>query len=237
MPAIPKSTLFAYYWDDPEPFRAGLTPAGQTGLEILPGASVYHMNLSVSDDLSMVSGQVEVRYENRESIPLDEIQFRLFPNILGGEMQIASTLVNGKAVTPGYDLENSVLRVPLSPDLAPGQQAVVSLSFGTRVPKTTALNYGVLSNAGGVLAYAHGYPMIAVYNAEGWNTEIPPQYGDVTFNDASFYIVRIDAPNDLVLAAAGSEIKREEADGRQVVTFADGPARSGYGGARAGGFF
>jgi aminopeptidase N len=67
--------------------------------------------------------------------------------------------------------------------------------------------------------------MIAVYDDEGWNAEIPPDQGDPTYADASFFIVKVDAPGELALVGSGRETSREENGSRQVVTYAAGPAR------------
>ena len=52
--------------------------------------------------------------------------------------------------------------------------------------------------------------MIAVYNDEGWNAEIPPQSGDVTFADMSFFVVKVTAPEDVTLVVSGREVGRKE---------------------------
>jgi aminopeptidase N len=70
--------------------------------------------------------------------------------------------------------------------------------------------------------------MIAVYDDEGWNGEIPDTKGDVVYGDAGFYIVRVDAPGGLTLVTSGRELTRQETAGRQQVTFAAGPARDFY---------
>ena len=70
--------------------------------------------------------------------------------------------------------------------------------------------------------------MIVVYDDEGWNAEIPPQDGDVTYADASFYIVQVHAPKDLTLVTTGSKVSLDEDGQAQVVTVASGPARDFY---------
>ena len=62
-----------------------------------------------------------------------------------------------------------------------------------------------------VLALAHAYPVICVYDDEGWNAELPPQSGDIAYADAAFYLVRVHAPKGLTLVTSGSEIQRDEA--------------------------
>ena len=64
------------------------------------------------------------------------------------------------------------------------------MDFAVTVPQSVELNYGVLAYFEDVLTLAHAYPMIAVYDDEGWNAEIPPQSGDVTYADASFFLVK-----------------------------------------------
>ncbi|MFN2269846.1 MAG: M1 family aminopeptidase, partial [Anaerolineae bacterium] len=49
-----------------------------------------------------------------------------------------------------------------------------------------------------------------------------------TYLDASFYIVRVVTPPDLILVTSGVEVARQEWDGGQTVTFAAGPARTFY---------
>jgi aminopeptidase N len=90
------------------------------------------------------------------------------------------------------------------------------------------LNYGVLAFYENVLALGHAYPMIAVYDDEGWNAEIPSQNGDLTYGDAAFFIVKINAPKGLTLVTSGSEISRDEGEQDQTLVVASGPARDFY---------
>lgn len=225
---LPAPALFEAAWDDRGVFRSGLLAGEGAALDANPGASVYHLDLTVSDDLGTVSGSQEVRYTNTETVPLDEVRFRLFPNLLGGKLTVSGLTVNGRVAKPTYELESSVMVLPLPAPLQPGVQAVLGLQFQVDVPDSVDRNYGVLSRGGGVLAYAHGYPMIVVFDDSGWNAEIPAEWGDLTFGDASYYLVRVSAPVDLVIAASGSEISREVEAGRQEMVVAAGPARDFY---------
>jgi len=109
--------------------------------------------------------------------------------------------------------------------LAPGQTIVIKMDFDVTVPQEVERNYGVFAYYKGVLALAHAYPMICVYDDEGWNAEIPSPNGDLTYTDASFYIVRIRAPKDLTLVTSGQRISSESAGQVQSVVVASGPAR------------
>ena len=215
-------------WDDRTLFQSGLVKSAQPTLYELQGASVYHLEFNIAEDIYHVTGTEEVRYTNIETVALNEIQFRLFPNILGGEMQVTNLQVEGQSATPKYDLRDSLMIVPLSNALEPGQSVIFSMNFAVTVPQEVELNYGVLAYYDGVLTLAHAYPMICVYDDEGWNAEIPPQDGDVTYVDTSFYIVKVNAPKGLTLVTSGQRLSFDEAGQVQTTIVANGPARDFY---------
>jgi hypothetical protein len=227
-PTPPGPDPLATPWEDRSIFKAGLIASEQSVLDELLTASIYHIEFKIADNLFHLTGMEEVRYTNAETVPLNEVRFRLFPNILGGEMTISNLKVDGGTVRPKYELEDSLMTVPFSPALEPNQSLVIQMEFAVTVPQTLESNYGVLAYADDVLALAHAYPMIAVYDDEGWNAEIPPESGDVTYADASFYIVRVHAPKEVRLVTTGRDVSRDEADQDQVLTVASGPARDFY---------
>jgi len=224
----PADDPFATPWDAREIYEEGLVPSSRAVLAELPDASVYHLQFELESDMLHLNGSEEVRYTNAEDVPLEQVRFRLFPNLLGGEMHVPEVRVDGKPIVPNYSMNDSLLTVPLAAPLEPGQSVTLAMDFTLTVPDTVELNYGVLAYAEGVLALAHAYPMIAVYNEEGWNAEVPPQSGDVTFADMSFFIVKVTAPKDLTLVAVGREIARTESGSTQTVTYAAGPVRDFY---------
>jgi aminopeptidase N len=225
---LPAPTIFDVEWGDHSGFAAGLITAEQSALELLPAASEYHIDLAIDDSLTTLTGRQEVRYTNTEDGPLSEIYFRLFPNLASGETKISNLTVNSEPVSPDFELQNSAMRLPLATPLPPDEQAVIAMDFNIRVPSSEGGNYGTFAYLDGVLALAHFYPMIAVFDDEGWNVEIAPPIGDVVYGDSSFYRVRVTAPASVTLAASGIELDRAEADGRQTVTFAAGPTRDFY---------
>ncbi len=227
-PALPASTLFDFGWDDRAPFAAGLLPAEQAALNQPAGAGVYHLDLTIAPDMTHMQGREEVRYTNQEAGPLDEIYFRLFPNLLGGRSEVSTVAVNNQPVTPRFTLQNSVMIVPLPEPLLPGQAAVIGLEFAVEVPTEAGANYASFAWLDDVLALAHSYPLIAVYDDAGWNVEIPPDYGDVVYADEAFFLARVTAPADQILAASGLEIEASSNGETQTVVFAAGPARDFY---------
>jgi len=215
-------------WGERSFYQQGLIESQRPILDRLPGASEYHLDLQIADDLIHVTGIQEVRYTNREEVVLDEVHFRLYPNILGGSLTISEVSINGKSVTPSYSLAESLMCLTLIPTLQPDDSIVVRIIFAVITPTELETNYGVFASASGVLALAHIYPVIPVYDDEGWNEEIPPEQGDIVYADSSFFLVRVTILKKIVLVASGIEIDNHAVNNKQVVTFAAGPARDFY---------
>jgi aminopeptidase N len=228
LPTRTASHPFDMAWDDRAIFREGLIDAEQAVLDRLPGATVYHMDLQIPDDFLTLQGREQVRYTNQENEPLNEVYFRLFPNIAGGEATVSAVKVDDQDVEPAYELQNSAVRVPLAAALQPGEQVVVQMDFAVTVPREMGGNYGLFGYFDNVLVLDEFYPVIPVYDDEGWNVEVPPPNGDVTYFDASLYVVRVTAPAELTVVASGVEVGHESEGDSQVLTFAAGPARDFY---------
>ena len=94
-------------WDDRSAFRGGLIPEAQAALDDRLDATVYQVDLRLSDDLTLVEGRQDVRYTNTESVPLTEVYLRLFPNLLGSSMRVGQVTADKLAVEPAYTLQSS----------------------------------------------------------------------------------------------------------------------------------
>jgi len=227
-PVPPMATPVDTAWDDRAIFREGLIEAEQEVLDRLPGASVYHIDFQISDDFLLLEGREEVRYTNQEDEPLNEVYFRLFPNIAGGAATVSALQVDGLDVEPIYEFQDSALRVPLLTGLQSGEQVVIQMDFEVEVAQEMGGNYGLFGYFDGVLVLDEFYPVIPVYDDEGWNVEVPSPGGDVTYYDASFYLVRVTAPANLTVVASGIQVAGGHEADNQVLTFAAGPARDFY---------
>jgi len=223
VPGNDTTSFLGVPWDDAALFAPGLVKSQREQYSSTKGASIYHIALEIAPDMVNVKGREEVRYTNREKSALNKVEFRLFPNLLGGKMTVSNLTVNGRPAAPVYGLENSLMSVPLT--LQQGESCIIGMDFALSVPTDPEKNYGVLASLNNVLTLAHSYPMIPVYDQQGWHAEIPPQWGDLTFTDAAYFVVRVTAPTDAVLIATGRQISNEKADQSQTALFALGPGR------------
>jgi aminopeptidase N len=101
----------------------------------------------------------------------------------------------------------------MTPPLAVGQSITLSMDFEVDVPTTGRAGHALFAYRRGVMALPTVYPLIPVYDDEGWNVEIAPEYGDDIYSDIAAYEVQVTAPSAMTLAASGSCVKeRQEAE-------------------------
>lgn len=227
---LPDPELFPTTWENRSDFAAHLISTEQGTLADDMSASVYHLELTISSDYRRMMGREEVLYTNREESPLNEILFRLYPNLLGGSATVSNVRVNGGEVNPILELEDTIMRVPLAQPLTPGASVIVAMSFDVEIPDNPEGNYGSFTYLDGTLALAHAYPMIAEYTAEegGWEAEIPAPSGDIIYAASSYYRVRLTTPQEAVVAASGIGVEAGNDGTNRTTVYTAGPVRDFY---------
>jgi len=220
--------IFDAPWGERELFRANLVPSEQGILDELPGATEYRIEFTIPEDFNLIRGHEAVLFTNTEDTPLDAVYFRLYPNVTGGRSTISNVTVDGEEVETWLEEVDSSLHVQLPELLEPNASVVVDLDFEVEVPREMGGTYGLFGFFEGILVLDTFYPMIPVYDDEGWNAAVPQMNGDLTYNDAAFYLVQVHATADLVVVASGVRLQRTVAGDTQTLTFANGPARDFY---------
>jgi aminopeptidase N len=221
-------------WADLSPYRQAMRPAYAADVAQFADATRYAIDLDVDLDNASFQGTMRVRYTNGEDVPLDQVVFRLLPNTPGygaapgqsAALEVSAIAVDGAPVAAQRRLSGSALYLPLGAPLAPGDAVEIEMSFAGALPADPAAGYAQYGYIDGVLAMPNFYPLIPVYDDEGWNVELAPTYGDATFSDTALYLVRVTLPADVTLAASGVAVeRRENDDGTVTTTFASGPMR------------
>jgi hypothetical protein len=213
-------------WDEWDTYLSALRPQVLPAPAGLEGMTQYHLDVRLAPDGSRVFGQAEIRYTNREQVPLDVVYLHLFPNLWNDGMTVSDARVAGHPVSVSYPVGNQIAGLPLSQPLQPGESVDLSLQFATPVPTGEgAGNYGELASHDGVLALAHFYPTVVVYD-NGWRLETPSSQGDVIYHDASLYDVRLTAPEAMTVVATGRTLdKVQNGDGTTTWRLVGGPMR------------
>ncbi|MFN8455670.1 MAG: M1 family metallopeptidase [Anaerolineae bacterium] len=207
------------------------------------GASRYYLQVQLELPVTTtgptgprLTGLEQIRYTNTETSTLSDIYFHLYPNLPGydGQMEVERVQVDGQTLQTELQEDNTALRVPLAQPLTPGATALITVTYSATIPTQTDEGYNIFSASENTLALAGFYPTIAVYDETGWNTEIPPPYGDATYLDTSLYRVDLTVPDKLAVAASGSLLNRTaNPDGTKTLSLASGPMRDFYVAARA----
>ena len=206
-------------------YKNNLVQEYQSDLEQMGTASRYQIQIQIADSITDVAGELNVVYTNNETVDLDEIYFRLFPNVSGAYMTISEIKVDEVAVPLVLKHQNTAVRIDLPAALKPGEQVAISMNFMQHVPQEMGGNYGLYIYRDEVLALDQFFPIIPVFDDEGWNVEDPPINADMVYTDVSFFQVTVNAPRDLVLAGSGVEISSIMGEERKEVVYVGGPQR------------
>jgi hypothetical protein len=211
-PALDLSSVTA---SDIGALASSLIPAERGILAALDDPSHYVLDVAVDFDALTVAGTAEILYTNNERESLDAIYLRLYPNAdhyEEGETQIDAVNVDRDAAAFTFeDAARTILKVPLPAPLAPGTQTTLQIAFTVTVPRRSD-RFGYDAPTGhfveGVMSLGHWYPMLAVYDDEGWNLDPYVALGDAFYSDVAFFTVHLTVPEETVVAASGVEVGR-----------------------------
>jgi len=214
-----------------------LLPAARQDLASLGQAPRYTLALEIDPSLRRFQGRARVEVTNQEDVPLEVIYFRLLPNgqksYGDGSLTVSEVRVGGEQAPSKLSMQDTVLEVDLPASLAPGERVQIDLAFAGEVPLdfgSGTAGYGIynfdLSQV--VLSLSGWYPILAVYDDQGWNLDPVSEIGDSVYSDTALYAVQVCAPAGLIVASTGSRID-EQASGSNVCTrFESGPTRDFY---------
>jgi len=211
-----------------------LIPAARQDINTLEDQTRYSIALNIDPSLRSFQGGARVEYTNQEDVTLDEIYFRLLPNghksYGNGSLKVSEVLLNGEVAPTELSLQDTVLKVELPESLPPGESAEIELAFEGEVPvdfggQSEPAGYGIYNLSQDVLALSGWYPILAVYDDQGWNLDPISEIGDSVYSDTALYSVRVCASDELALAATGRSIDEQTSDGTTCTQLESGPTR------------
>lgn len=109
------------------------------------------------------------------------------------QLKQASQLLN-------YEIEDTVLEVPLSEPVLPNQKTTIEMDFTGQVPNQIRRS-GRNNKEGVALSMTQWYPKIAVYDKEGWHTN--PYIGREFYGEWGDYDVTIAIDQSYILGGTG----------------------------------
>ena len=213
-----------------------MIPEVRSDLEALRDLPRYkiHMKMNLDQESPGFQGEETITFINGEEIILENLYLRLYPNghktYGNGSLNLIKVLVAGREVHPVLTVEETVVEVPLQEPLPPGGQVKLEVEFEGEISKDFAgvrFNYGVYNYTQGVMTLANWYPILAVYDDEGWNLDPVYGWGDAVYSDVGLYEVSISTPAKTVVATSGFEVPGKSSQNGNATThfYVSGPTR------------
>lgn len=185
----------------------------------------YIIDVQIDTHVMALTGKETVRYVNTEDVSLKEIYFHLYPNAFKDDSispfppdEIGLAYPDG--FSPGYTdilgvkvndeeaqfvIEGTNMKVSLPHELMPGKSTDIAINFVVKLPPSDGrFGYGKYT-----IKLANWYPIVSVYDSDGWNLDPYYAIGDPFYSDTANYTVRIAAPSEYILASTGTA-KNEE---------------------------
>ena len=208
---LPDEALFT----DPVYARHGFEGLAQPYLS----RTRYQLAIDVDPNLGLLTGRARVTFVNRAFVAVDRVIFRLYPNhpVHGNRnMKVTDIVVNGVPTAGDFlDPDRTVMQVSLNGTLQPNAAAVIEMNYTINIP-------------GGNFYYiSEPYPIVAVFDASGWRTDVVTKGLDYAFTDSALHVVRLRAPSNIASWFVGAVKSTEELpDGKTIYTIATGPVRN-----------
>jgi hypothetical protein len=189
---------------------------GKPGRNYWQNKAAYDIDVHFSPETRLLKGKETIVYENHSKDTLEQMVFKLYPNIYKKGSQRLSNFqpsdvgdgVNIEAISMNnilipekdYSIEATNMFVKI-PALLPGSSLNFNITFSYTLNKTSHLRTGEVEPGAYFIAYF--FPRIAVYDdIDGWN--INPYLGTQEFyNDFCDFKMGIHVPADYVVWATG----------------------------------
>lgn len=199
------------------PYDYALRPEYAQDFNLVNNKTVYIIRWQVSDDLAEIRGTQRTVFANRTGQPLNQVYFRLFPNLPDSDAQIEIEAVRAsrRPITFQRDAQGTALRVPFARPIQPNAVVPIAIDYRITIPAESKLRYGDFTRTSWIATLPTIYPIIPAYDAQGWHLEIPPPYGDLVYADSSIYDVSITTASQYNVIASG-ELVSETTEGDRV---------------------
>ncbi len=200
----------------PTAFEPTAQPTPVLGAEEAGPLPEYRMALTLDPAARRLTGQQQVVYPNRTGADLNELVFRLYPNLAqyGGNMNIGPVWVDGQRGANRFSgPKRHRLVIPL-PSPLPRQRQSLSTSLSMSKSRRLKTGYVLFGLSQGIWSLPDAYPLLAVHRetvglAGGetpWYEDIAPAHSDAVFAEAAYYDVTLTLPPTLTLATTGQVV-------------------------------
>lgn len=205
-------------------FIAAMRPAFASDIAAAVDLPRYTLRIRIDPDQRRLAGSVAILYPNRTGVQLEELALRLYPNFPrdvfgdGGDMRmdITGAAVDGLPVGAHYAAERTAVLLPLPRPLLPGESTTLHVEFSATIEPWDDGTWPLPSY----------YPMLAVYDGDGWRLDVT-SFADKVYSESALYAAEITVPAQMTIIGAGTLIARhEQGDGTTTYVVRSGPIRN-----------
>ena len=193
------------------------TADGKPGADYWQNKATYNINVNFAPATRIISGSEEIVYTNNSPDTLNQIWFKLYPNLYK-KGAVRDFKVLPADVSDGVTIENfavdgknentSSLRINGTnmflkvPALLPGKQMNFSIHFSYVLNMHSHERTGMVDDSSAFIAYF--FPRIAVYDdIDGWN-KLPYIGSQEFYNDFCDFNVNVSVPKNYIVCATGN---------------------------------
>jgi len=196
----------------------------------------YDIQATVDVAKKVISAHQKVTFTNNTSQPTDVLYFHVYPNRLYTSEEKAFFMRYAgyfkvdpfpegfpkdafklKSARQGDALlssaiegtDKTILKIFLPKSLGPQESVAVDLDFTVEIPHA----YGRFGWNRNVIALSRWYPILSVYNENGWNNHPFYPFHRPFFSDAADYRVRLTVPAGQTVVHTGDLVKEENISG------------------------
>lgn len=187
----------------------------------------YKMDIILNEKEKSYTGKQKTIFKNNTGNPLGEIYFRIYPNAFktfegapilfsetpytkqsfkGGYIEIKDISSKGKDLK--YKIEakdETLLNIKLNEPLMEDLEIEIEMQYFVKLP-TSQDRFGYGENT---MNFGNWYPVLSVYDENGWSKDPYYSVGDPFYTDISNYDVNITVDKDTVVASSGNILKEE----------------------------
>lgn len=226
----------------PSPTPAPTMPDASANKPLYDGTDRprYNINVKFDEDSHSTSASQTVVYTNTAADSMNELYMHIYPNHFSkqeyvdmsfmdepsyfndefdpGNIEIGSVKAAGKTVE--FEVrgeEETILRILLETPLLKGSSIELSLEYTLKVPhRIGRYAWGDVGTS-----FCNWYPIMAMYDRDGWNLDKYYEIGDPFYSETADYAVTIDMPEGMQAAFTGDVLSDTASDGRRVLSLAE----------------
>ncbi len=194
-----------------------------------PDETRYYMELYLDIASNLLYGHSSIYTLNTTDSDMNELWFSIYPNAFKtpactpaptqayykgfnpGWLELDGVLVNGREVE--YSVDGVSMHIIMPFDIMPDKAIIIDMNWRSRIPEI-AYRFG---SKDGVFMLGYFYPVLNVYDQEGWHMAYNSKFGDPFCFHCADYLVEVNIPEAYEVVSTGSSSQKwAEDNGREI---------------------